>query len=316
MAMSKKEGRLLIVLTVAGLLIVYYLANWIIAGLIHSRPEVIVPDLRGRSLPEALKVLSVLNLGLRQEATRYDKDLPSGMILSQLPAPGLSVRTGRIINVVVSQGGEKIIVPDLSGMAVRQAEIELRRAGLMLGEVAPVYSVKFSRDKIVRQEPAVGSFADKDSFVNVSVSQGPPPPGIVLMPDFVGQDIASAENWARANGFSVERRDEPNMTLRPGTIISQEPVADTELSRDSRLSFIVVAVPEVGQLNYNFYYEVPQGPGNRQIRLLLMDALGEREVYNQSVAAGSRIELALKWEGPAKVKIFVDGVLVDERQLK
>src|SRR5439155_186767 len=65
--------------------------NRLMIAVLHSRPEVAVPDLEGKSLNEALRISSELGLSLHQEGTEPDESLPAGTILRQHPPSGMSV---------------------------------------------------------------------------------------------------------------------------------------------------------------------------------------------------------------------------------
>src|SRR3990167_3337634 len=117
-------------LGVLSLLILFFTLNWAVKTAVHAQKDVVVPDLTGQSLYEALDVLSRLNLGLKQEGAEFNDQVPVGTVLRQLPPAGMSVRESKVIRVTLSQGGESIFVPDLEGQSLRSAEIALRMNSL------------------------------------------------------------------------------------------------------------------------------------------------------------------------------------------
>src|SRR5690348_7935534 len=54
--------------------------NRIMDTLLHSRPEVTVPNLEGKSLTESLGIVSPIGLSLKQDGTEFDEALPAGTI--------------------------------------------------------------------------------------------------------------------------------------------------------------------------------------------------------------------------------------------
>ena len=103
--------------------------------LIHSRKVVLVPELSGKSVNDALNILGPLGLGLEKEGeTKFDKRFPAGTIVRQTPAAAMSVREGRIVRVTVSQGGETLFVPNLVGQPLRNTQTSLQNLGLNVGE--------------------------------------------------------------------------------------------------------------------------------------------------------------------------------------
>ena len=68
-----------------------------------------VPDLRGRSQEEAMKLLETLNLGLSDDVERVrDKDLEEGLIVSQIPEPRKKVERESKIRIKVSNGDKRV----------------------------------------------------------------------------------------------------------------------------------------------------------------------------------------------------------------
>src|SRR5689334_2203923 len=72
--------------------VVAFSINRIMITVLHSRPEVVVPRLEGKSLLEALNIVSHMDLSIQQEATEFDESLPAGTIIRQQPPPGMNVR--------------------------------------------------------------------------------------------------------------------------------------------------------------------------------------------------------------------------------
>jgi hypothetical protein len=65
-----------------------------------------------------------------------------------------------------------------------------------------------------------------------------------------------------------------------------------------------------------FRYEVPQGAGDKQIRLTIQDDKGEQELFRGSRAPGSKLELPINPKGNARIRIFINNILVEERDAK
>jgi serine/threonine-protein kinase len=299
------------------LVFLYLLFNWTMTALVHARGEVMVPDLHGKSLDEAMTELSTMNLGLKKEGEEFDQGQPPGTIVRQNPAAGMAVREGKIIRVTISQGGQTIYVPNVVGQAVRSAEISIRSYGLTLGEESSRYSVVVEKDRIISQDPAAGSTAAKDDLVNLVISAGKPPENIKLLPSFVGRSIDEARRWAEQNNIAVDTREEKVDGMAPGTVISQDIAPDTDLSSVRRLGFVVAGADSAASAaDRTFYYEVPQGGEDRQVRLMLQDEAGERELFRGSRAPGSKLAIPVSAQGRARIRIFVNGILVEERDVK
>src|SRR5688572_18215018 len=121
--LSKAKKSEILLLSAVLLIVFGFIFNWALKGAIHYQKDVIVPDLMGKALPEALDILSSHNLGLKKEGAEFNDTVPAGTVLRQQPGSGALVREGRIIRITVSQGGETVFVTELVGMSLRSSEI-------------------------------------------------------------------------------------------------------------------------------------------------------------------------------------------------
>ncbi|MBR3628225.1 MAG: PASTA domain-containing protein, partial [Elusimicrobia bacterium] len=165
------------ILAVAG----YYSFNILMSAFVREKAEVLVPDLQGKNLVECLDMLSQSKLALMKEGSEFNQDVPAGIVIRQVPPAGMNVKEGKVIKIVISQGGEIVYVPDLKGQTIRAATISLRSLGLVLGELTKKASAKYEEGIVLNQDPIAGSTIEKDSSVNVLVSNGAPVDGTVLM---------------------------------------------------------------------------------------------------------------------------------------
>lgn len=211
--------------------------NWAMKGAIHYKKDIPVPDLVGKSLTEALEILSSSNLGLRKEGAEFNEAVPQGTILRQQPPSGLTVREGKIIQVMVSQGGQTITVPNLIGQSLRSAEISLRTNFLSLGEINSRPSLKFQKDTIVEQQPQAGTNTTKNSLVHITLSNGAPQDGAILMPDFIGKKWEDVQIWAEKFSIETERIQDPSSSMGRDTIVQQEVAPDTQLTSSTKIKF-------------------------------------------------------------------------------
>jgi len=323
-AMPPKAVRVTVIVVVV-LLLGAVALDLIMDTIIHSRKDVMVPDFKGKSLGDAIALTTTLNLGIKKESDEYAQNLPVGTVIRQNPLPGMTVKEGKIVKVTLSRGGEALFVPDVIGQPIRSAEIAIRQAGLALGEEGTRFSLKIVKGDVVSQDPAQGSVADKDSIVNLTVSAGTPPEGTLLMPDFSGKPVDEAKFWALANKINIQVTEEkPSLaakpdSARPGSVMRQAPQADQEVAAGGTISVVAVSgqAPVVApSLGRKFYYEIPQGGDMRKVRITVLDDSGETEIFKGERAPGSKIEVPINVKGSARARIFLNGILVEETEIK
>lgn len=184
-----------------------------------------VPELKGMTRQEAAELTADSGLVLEVVDQRYDAAVSSGRVLWQEPAPGLSVRRGRRIKVVVSLGGKVLEVPELVGQPNQAVSVTLSQEGLQAGGEARVHNTTYAAGTVIAQNPPAGSVSVPGERVHRLVSLGPPERRWV-MPDLGGRSRAQVEAWLRAGGFRLgPARLVAYSGSAPGTVVGQHPPA-------------------------------------------------------------------------------------------
>lgn len=296
----------------------YFALNWVMGSVIHLRKEVVVPLIIGKSPSTALEELSKVNLAMQVVGKEFDPTVPAGSILRQKPQAGIKVREGRIIKVVISLGGEAVFVPNVVGIPLRNAELYIRQRQLLLGEVTERYSNRFPKGVVISQEPAPDMQVEKNSYVNLLVSAGSPPQGVLLMPDFRQKNISEFYKWLEENKGVRYRIERDKTSIFPkDTIIDQSPDVDSVVSPNENIVIVVSdSSKEEDKDLFVVVHQVPKSGTAKNIRVVAYTDAGEKEIFNGIKEPGSRVELSVSKKSVKKVRIYVNGTLVEERKVE
>ncbi|MDR3253800.1 MAG: PASTA domain-containing protein [Endomicrobium sp.] len=205
--------------------------------LIHNKKEIIIPNVVGKNLYDAMEELSNSGFGIKKDGEEFNQNITAGTILRQNPAAGMNVKEGKLVKVIISQGGETVNVPNLVGQTLRSADIALKYSSLVMGEVSKKYSVTADKGIVISQDIAPATTVDKDSVVNIIVSDGQPPEGTIFMPDFVNKKLEDARRWALQYNITLNITRENAEGIETNTVIKQypEPNADITNAKDVNL---------------------------------------------------------------------------------
>ena len=168
---------------------------------IHGR-QTTIPKIVGLTSGQAERTLADHGLVLDEGDRFFSSDVPPGRVMSQVPAPGVQVRRGWHVRVAESMGPQRVVIPDLLGESERAAEINIRRRGLELGNIAAATIPGAPGDQIVAQSPppnAVNVSAPKISVLMAA----PEDRNSFVMPDLVGQGEDDAVNEIVGAGLRV-----------------------------------------------------------------------------------------------------------------
>ena len=165
---------------------------------------VVVPDLRGRSLEQAVEALEGLGLGL--SASPAASEAPANTVLKTDPPAGTQLRPGRLIRLTFALPPDRIApteVPRLVGLEFPdEVELRLREAGLALGTVARI-PAETAAGIVLSQRTPAGERVGRDQTVDILVSDGPEP-AATFLPDLVGLALEDAQALARTAGLRPE----------------------------------------------------------------------------------------------------------------
>ena len=321
MSKNKKPGRLkwlilfMVCLFFAGLILVS--ADWVMGALIHTRKEVTVPDLTKKPVSQALDLLAQQNLAAKQAGVEFADNVPPGSVLRQIPSAGSTVREGRIIRVWISQGDEMVFVPNAVGTTLREAQLSIRKAGLNVTKVENAYSLTYEKGVVITQTPKADSMVQKGTAITLVSSNGAPPASVILVPNFKGKKLAQATLWASGQDVNLIIREDPASVFPNGIIAQQRPAADAQVAPGSNVEVTVSRRATAdNEKSYHLHYELPQGKKDSVVRVVVEDATGENEVLNETKQPGSKVDLEIPFTSFATVRVFVDNVLVREREVQ
>jgi beta-lactam-binding protein with PASTA domain len=213
-----------------------------------------VPALKGMTVAEARSVTAGLGLNLDVDNRYYSGDVVAGHILTQSPAPGTVVRREWRVRVAESLGPQKVDVPDTVGTNERVAALELRRAGLEVGQTARLPYPAAADGTVLAQDPPAHAQGIEQPSVNLLVAapDDTAPDGFV-MPDLTGLPIVAAQAMLTKVGIKTSTPSYvyvpippigngnalPKPPVEPGSVLTQQPVAGARVDQSTLVKLTV-----------------------------------------------------------------------------
>ncbi len=315
--MSRTGLAIRMLLLAAGMMVVAFLSAWVAFTFLTRGGEVTVPALEGVKLRAALELTSRDQLGLRIKGTGYDLGTPPGHVISQDPLPGTKIKVNRIVYVVVSQGTPSVFIPNLTGLTLRRAELQLAQAGLTLGKIGRSHAQEASPGTIITQSPIPGRFVPRSSSINLLLSEGSRP-NIYLLPDMTGLPmetvLARIRDWNMRSGRITEIVD---VEVPPGTVAALIPPPGSAVVEGQSIHLTVTKMPgpaKPAQVVL-FHHTAPFGLLDRTLTLVLETGEEKRTVWEDTIGPGSSVSIPVVVSSPGILKAYVDGVLLEEREV-
>ncbi len=198
-----------------------------------------VPNLIG--IPQATAESDITNLGLTVGVVTaaISGGVPIGNVISHDPAAGINVVPGSQVNFVISG----VAVPSVVGLGEVAAQTALTDASLTVGTVTTANNATVPIGNVISQNPAAGTIVFQGNGVAYEVSLGIAVPNVVGLPQGTAQSAISS---ASLTVGTVTMANSPTVAI--GNVISQNPVAGTNVEAGSAVALLVslgASVPNV-----------------------------------------------------------------------
>ena len=192
---------------------------------------------------------------LQSEQTRENLvDLTNPKIKLRFTLPALLISVGVVFGTIwtltqvfdglpVDGGAPTLIeIPDLTGSEQAQALSDLQNLGFKVG-IENAASPTVPVGSVISTQPVANTVSNPNSLVTIIVSVGPE---AFPIPYILDLEIERAIYVIEESGFTVGQKIEVNDDNIPrGFVISQNPVAGTKMSPNSKVDFVISAGPSL-----------------------------------------------------------------------
>ncbi|MBT9153427.1 MAG: Serine/threonine-protein kinase PrkC [Firmicutes bacterium] len=280
-----------------------------VAGLLYTfwpRPEVVVPEIVGKTLAEATADLREVGLNYTIKEAESNPDVAPNVVLRQNPEGGQTVRAGRTVEIVPSRGPELLEVPNVIGMTLLQAEISLTREGFVLGQKTERTHETVPAEHIIEQNPRPGTLTQRGEHIDVLISLGVPVVE-VLTPLLVGLTEAEVVTRLSEVGLSVRTpvTQEFHATVPYGRVISQTPQAGERLPLGGEVSIVVSRGQQAATV---VVISADRLAENTRIEVSVDDREGMRVVYDRvHKRQDGEIRVPVSGIAPFRLIVRIDG---------
>jgi serine/threonine protein kinase len=294
-------GIALIAIAIVGLLSgVLYMMGGNIFG-----KEVAVPDIVSMNIKQADDELSQLGLVMNVIARQSDDTVEKDVVISQDPIKGRKVKTGRQINVVISDGSAQVKVPNIVGVDIKEAGTRLASKGLNLGDVQEVSDEKYAAGMVISQKPAVDASVKSGTKVDVVVSIGKSKR--VTMMDLKGLSLDVARKKLEDNKLvlgDVQRQD--NTAYFADQVSDQDTAPGVLVDEGSKVNLTISTGPGPTTKTTNLEFTLPTDQQYYKVVITVSDTRGVREVYNVSQKAGDTVSVGITYYGKATAEVLLN----------
>ena len=201
------------------------------------------------------------------------------------------------IEATQTPGDEQVPVPNIVGRTPEEAESVLNELGLGISKAGEAPSDEYAKGQIMAQSIESGMKVDKHTTIEYTLSTGA---SEVTVPNVVGWNQGEAENTLVDAGLQANIVREFSDTIEAGKVISVSPDAGTAVNRGDTITLTVSKGRDgelVTMISVRGLEESIAKGALEKLGLVVAietgtsNAVGEGDVFEQSIAAGTQIEL-------------------------
>ena len=203
---------------------------------ISSSKTVPVPDITGMTVENATKELKKVGLKIKVVET-IESDKEENTIVEMNPVADTEAKKGDTIEVKISGGLSKVIVPDLRDYDVNYIKDLLKQKGLDWN-INYQYSENIKSGYLISQYPERDSEVVKGSVIELTISQGKKEK-FVSVSNYLGQNVDNAKKNLESLGLTVILKEQStDKESENGIVLSQSLESGTKISAGAKITLI------------------------------------------------------------------------------
>ncbi|CAN2190513.1 STKc_PknB_like domain containing protein [Candidatus Nanopelagicaceae bacterium] len=204
--------------------------------LIGPGSRVVVPSTVGASQSEVTAALSPLGLTSIVVEKQFSEEIPEGHVIQSIPEGGGRIDQGGTVNLVVSKGPERFILPSIMGLTPQAAQNLLGKLPLTISPLAEEFSTTVPKGYVIDSNPPSGEKVKRAATVIIRVSKGVEQ---VAIASYVGKSSNQALNELQDAGFAVISTYAFSETRLAGEVVSQQPAGGGTADKGSKVALVV-----------------------------------------------------------------------------
>lgn len=238
----QENSKIMVGTVLFSFLLMVVVALAVFFAVVQGQEKVMVPNVQGKPLAEALLEMQVKELYPRIQLRYSEVPGDAGKILEQNPASGSIVKAGRRIALVVSRGVVIDHVENYTGLLLDDVRMQLQTlfagsANPLIVLADPVYRADVSEPGIIlEQTPPAGTLITEPVTVSLIVSRGPQFEK-TRIPKIVGKDVSDMLKFMVTSKIIFEfTSHEAEPSEKTGTVTSQQAFTTEFVPNYTRMS--------------------------------------------------------------------------------
>ncbi|MEV5784283.1 Stk1 family PASTA domain-containing Ser/Thr kinase [Streptomyces sp. NPDC048448] len=246
---QKKSNTSTILLVVAAVLVLIgaiLIGKWAFSGSGNGNKPFAAPNFVGQTLVDAKAMAA--NVELTVTTTKKPCEAqPKGSVCDQDPKAGADVKKGDAVNLVVSTGAPKVVVPGVTGQSLDDAKAKLEGDGYRFQVKTKTQISTEDPNTVLEQDPKLGAEVQKGSTITLTIAKAQEKSTV---PDVTGKTCDDAKAQMTANNLvgnctEVETADDAQVDK----VVSTSPQAGSSADKNSTVNIQIGKKAQTPQKN-------------------------------------------------------------------
>ncbi|MFF3000912.1 Stk1 family PASTA domain-containing Ser/Thr kinase [Streptomyces sp. NPDC057950] len=233
---QKKSNTSTILLVVAAVLVLIgaiLIGKWAFSGNGNGNKPFAAPNFVGQTLVDAKAMAT--NVELTVTTTKKPCEAqPKGSVCEQDPKAGADVKKGDTVDLVVSTGAPKVVVPGVTGQSLDDAKAKLEGDGYRFQVKTKTQISTEDPNTVLEQDPKLGAEVQKGSTITLTIAKVQEKSTV---PDVTGKSCDEAKALMTANNLvgnctQVDTADDGQVDK----VVSTSPQAGSSVDKNSTVN--------------------------------------------------------------------------------
>jgi len=283
--------------------------------------EIQVPDLRNKTLLQAVQILQKdnmrYNIRMVSDQTREEK-----IVLKQTPQPGFITKEERIITIFINNPARENEIPNLIGKSILQAKKIIQKSqyrnSIHIGRIAYAPSKKVKAGKIISQTPIPTTRIKGKGKITILVSKGKTNSNTIL-PNLKRLSLKKAVTYLALNEITPAFIQKGNSST--SRILKQFPNPGTKVEKGSLVTLHISGPTKYAAFDYRLPLLLFNLDKNSKIKSnkfmieLTIDQNGSKKtVFSGVKKVDDRIFYCFSYKRSATVSLIVNGMTILTRE--
>ncbi|MEH7177225.1 Stk1 family PASTA domain-containing Ser/Thr kinase [Neobacillus vireti] len=288
-----------------------------------SPKDVIIPDVSGLELDEAVAKIESAGLLVEEEVESTHDEIEEGKVIRTKPEEGSTVKENTGITVYFSIGKEKLKLLDYTGRNYDDIIRLLANQNFKDIDITEVFDDS-EPGTILSQKPGSGEeVVPEDTVLEFEVSKGLQK---IILKDLSQSNLKGAQDYVESVGLTLDVSEEKfDDNIPAGNIISQMPAPYTEMKKGDKVSVVISKgkeekPPKPVTVDIEIPYTGTEPNEEQEVRIYIQDAVHQSmttpvRTFLISKTTRESFEVLVPFEGEAGYQVVREDTVVENKSV-